>query len=981
MTTGRLLGTLAFCLFVTARVWAVDVQTPLLQLELNSWGRAEGLPQGSARAIVRSTDGYLWLGTDDSVVRFDGVRFVPFETGTVNALLEGRDGSLWIGTDRGLLRMRGGAPEAIPLDALEDDSITALAEDRTGTLWVLTLHDTAVFRDGRLVPIMTEPPWTRGGNAVLAARDGSVWIGGAGVTRLRDGTSESYESGKDIPMTPAALAEDADGRLWIGTTDGHVGTFHDGRFTDSGLGRPFPGPVQAIAFDEHDSLWIGALGGGIHRARDGRFEALTTADGLRSDDVFAIAFDPDGSVWFGTPGGGLHRLRRNAVTTLSTREGLSHRNVLSVFEDTSGALWAGTSGGELNRSRAGGIERFGPAEGLDNTAVLSMAEAKGSLWLGTGGGGLFRFDGRQFSRVDRTLVETGAVVMAIFAGRDGTIYVGSERGLKRKEGDRFLDVPFPGPGGRRREVFVLSLVEDRDGVLWAGTRGDGLFRIERTPSGLAAEDAGIGSAVVVALHVDEDGALWVGTAGEGLLRIRNGTIERFGTADGLFEPMVFSILEGEDGRLWLSGNAGITRFDPDARVATLYGAEHGLRAGECTGGGQNTGATLRDGRLAFATPDGVAVVDPGALPGAGTAPKVVVESVACDGAEFPIGEGAVSLPGGTHQCEIAYTALQLSNAPDIRFRYRLRGFDRDWVEADTRRVAFYTGLGPGSHTFEVVAGNHEGVWSETPAAATLSVERRVHETWWFWTAFAGLATGLGFVSYRTSVRRLLARQERLREADRMAAYGTLVAGVAHEVRHPIFAIQMAAYVLQQKLAGKGDLEDQVRVLDRETKRMTALTDDLLEFARPPKIVRSRTAVGPMLREAVEAFRSEHPGATVVIEVEAPGELPEVDLDRARFVQLLVNLMENAHKHAKGLTRIGVTAEVRDGAICFEVANDGSAVPPEALPRLFEPFFTTGRGTGLGLAIVKSIVEQHGGTIGVRSVEGEGTRFAVIVPLS
>lgn len=980
MTTGRLLGMLVFSLFATARVWAVDVQTPLLQLELNSWGRAEGLPQSSARAIVRSSDGYLWLGTDEGVVRFDGIRFVPFGTGTVNALLESRDGSLWIGTDGALLRLRGGTPESIPLDALEDDSINAIAEDRTGTLWVLTLHDTAVLRDGRLVPIATEPPWTRGGNAVLAARDGSVWIGGAGLTRLRDGKSECYESGKDIPMTPAALAEDAEGRLWIGTTDGHVGTFVDGQFTDSGLGTPFPGPVQAIAFDDDGALWIGALGGGIHRARDGRVETLTTADGLRNDDVFAIAFDPEGSVWFGTPGGGLHRLRRNAVTTLSAREGLSHRSVLSVFEDVSGALWAGTSGGELNRVHDGRIDRFGRAHGLENTAVLAMTEASGSLWLGTGGGGLYRFD-RRFSRVGRSPVETGSVVMAILATRDGSLFLGSERGLKRMEGDRFVDVPFPGPEGRRREVFVLSLAEDRDGVLWAGTRGDGLFRIERTASGLSVADAGIGSAVVLALHPGEEGSLWVGTAGEGLLRIRDGTIDRFGTSNGLFESMVFSIQEDDDGSLWLSGNAGITRFEPTTGGATLYGADHGLRAGECTGGGQNAGARLRDGRLAFATPDGVAFIDPTSLPGAGTPPRSLIESVVCDGVEIPLGEPAARLPGGTRQCEIGYTALQLSTARGTRFRYRLRGFDPDWVDAGTRRVAYYTGLGAGSYTFEVAAGNHEGVWSETPAAAALTVETRVHETWWFWTACGGLAAGLGFVSYRASVRRMVARQERLRESDRMAAYGTLVAGVAHEVRHPIFAIQMAAYVLQQKLAGKGDLEEQVRVLDRETKRMTALTDDLLEFARPPKIVRSRAAVGPMLREAVEAFRSEHPAATAAIEVEAPGELPEVDLDRARFVQLLVNLMENAHKHAKGLTRIGVAAEIRDGEIRFEVANDGSTIPPEALPRLFEPFFTTGRGTGLGLAIVKRIVEEHGGTIGVRSATGEGTRFTVTVPLA
>jgi signal transduction histidine kinase len=289
------------------------------------------------------------------------------------------------------------------------------------------------------------------------------------------------------------------------------------------------------------------------------------------------------------------------------------------------------------------------------------------------------------------------------------------------------------------------------------------------------------------------------------------------------------------------------------------------------------------------------------------------------------------------------------------------------------------------------------------------VERRPHETWWFRALVVVASAGAVVTGYRLRVRSLVRRQrqleqlvaertaqiaeanrtlesrvaegvEKLREVDRMAAYGTLVAGVAHEVRHPIFAIQMAAYVLQQELAGNDAIEDQLSVLERETRRMTSLTDDLVDFARPSAIVKARANVEAILREAVDSFRAEHPDVCATIEIAVGGSLPEARLDTARIVQVLVNLMENAHKHAKGLTRIGLGARVVDGRLILDVENDGSAIPAEALPRLFEPFFTTGRGTGLGLSIVKRVVEGHGGTVSVHSADGERTRFTLSFPV-
>ncbi len=1026
---------------------AAEAETPVLQRTLDGWTRNEGLPLNTVRSLHRSHDGYLWLATDVGLVRFDGVRFTLFNTSNapafpgdfVNAIDEDREGALWIGVDGGLVRMKDGAFTAVPLgDAFQNRSVSDIEEDAAGTLWIVTPTELATVRDGRAVPVPLEPPRARGGTRLLATRDGSLWAIGDGLIRIRDGRPTVLTTDRDLPHVPTALAEDARGALWIGMVDGSLGTVQDDVFVPRRPAGLPQGQIHALHAAADGSLWIGVLGQGLHRAHEGRLESLTTREGLRSDDVESVLSDAESNVWIGTNGGGLHRLRDAAVTIVSRREGLSHGNVLSVFEDSEGALWAGTSGGDLNRVTGDRTTFYGAAQGLAATAVLSMVEHGGRVWAGTGGGGTFCFDGRRFAPCG---ADAGAVVMALLHARDGTLWLGSEHGLRRLEGDTFVDVWPRGRGPGRTATFVISLAEGPDGTIWAGTRSDGLLRVSAGTTRAAepeVRDAGIGKAMVLALRADADGTLWIGTAAGGLLRRREGEggrearVDAFRKRDGLPDDAVYAIGEDARGRLWMSGSVGIFRVDRAALddfaarrapsiEATTYGLADGLRAGECTGGGQ-AGVALRDGRLAFATPDGVALVDPENLPGSAAPPPVVVESMTCDGRRLdPFAPAAAGVPapgavvsGGAKSCEIAYTGLQLAAAAGQTFRYRLRGLDDAWQDAGPRRSAFFTRLGPGAYTFEVVAQNREGRQSLAPAVLRVQVARRAHETWWARAAAAlvvlGAVSGAAVGAYRGRVRTLLARQARLeqtvaartaeiaevnrtleqrvaegvaklREADRMAAYGTLVAGVAHEVRHPIFAMQMATYVLQQELAGNEAVADQLGVLERETRRTMALTDDLVDFARPAEIVPSRTPVAPLLQEAERAFRAEQPEARARIDVAAPEEPLEAALDRERIVQVLVNLMENAHKHAKGLTRIGLSARAADGRLVLAVENDGSAIPEEALPRLFEPFFTTGRGTGLGLSVVKRIVEQHGGTVEVRSAPGEGTRFTVSLPLA
>lgn len=1001
---------------------------PLLHYSLQIWTRHEGLPLNSVRDIAFTPDGYMWLATEVGLVRFDGVRFTLFDSSTVKAFpgdlveilkVDGQ-GTLWIGLNGGLVRFRDGVFTPAPLEGFANTNVKWVETDARGDLWVATQKDLAVLRDGAFRRVSINSPSEPGGR-VCATPDGAIWQAGVGLVRLKDGKETLWQAGKDIPGSVLAMAPDAEGVLWIGTSEGALGTVRGERFVPAPDLQRFGGPIMALHAARDGSLWVGVLGGGLFRYRGGRLESLTTREGLKSDDILVVKEDGQGHIWLGTNGGGLACLRRSAVSVISQREGLSHRNALSVFEDSRRRLWVGTSGGEFNRITGSEIDKFGAALGLDPAAVLSMAEHEGALWVGTGGGGLFRFDGRAFLPAGRSSAVAGTVVMSLLTAGDGTLWVGSERGLKKKEKDRFVDVPFLDKGGQETAAFVISLAEDREGTIWAGTQGLGLFRVGPGPGGPAARDVGLGNLVVLALRAESDGSLWIGTAGEGLLRRRDGGVDSFRKKDGLPDDMVFSIQADDQDRFWMSGNAGIFRVGradlqafTEKRLTTLpvtlYGPEDGLRAAECTGGGQNAGWTLRDGRVAFATPDGLALVDPHQLPGAGAPPRTGVESLVCDGQTLPMGAPGpkVEIPGGFRRCEIAFTGFDPASAPGLAFQYRIRGFEEQWQEAGSRRTADFTRLGPGEYTFEVRARNREGVKSPAPAALTFRVLRRVHETWWFRAAGLLLLVAGAWGAYGLRVGHLIRRQRhleqvvaertaeiaeanrtlegrveegiaRLREADRMAAYGTLVAGVAHEVRHPIFAIQMASYVLQQELAGNEGIADQLKVLDRETRRMTALTNDLVEFARPAALEKARADVALILREAVASFRAEHPECRAAVEIDEGEGLSEALLDSARIVQVLVNLMENAHKHAQGLTRLGLSARMEEGKILLEVANDGSPVPPEILPRLFEPFFTTGHGTGLGLSIVKRVIEQHGGSISVASVPPTGTRFTLTLP--
>ncbi len=760
----------------------------------------DGLPQSVVEAITQTADGHLWLGTQEGLARFDGVRFEvvdarvteAFSDNTVRALTADLHGGLWVGTrdgglvhvDRDLRATAYGAAHGLP-----SETVAAVALGTEGRVWVGTREGLCELRPGPAPSPDPEARFTCYGQEaglddpyvrqLLRTRDGTLWLGTrAGLARFENGTIRSSAALGGAAAEPVtALYEDADGLLWIGTLFG-MGALRDGALVaPAGAERFAELEVSALLEDTAGSLWVGTYGAGLVRFHEGTAETVASAGGAELSTIRALFQDREGSLWIGTVGSGLARLRSAKFTPFGVPEGLGADMSYSITATADGSVWIGTEGGGVARVEGGRVvQTITAADGLvgDQVSVV-YATRDGALWVGVDGAGLCRYrpPAGPVTCYDETAGLLDPFVLALYEDARGTLWIGTDSGLTRWTGRGFEPVA----GGP--EAPVVAVAETRDGALWLGTFGGGLFRRgeDAAPDAPFEHYLDLAGAVVLTLHARADGALWVGTDGDGLVRIRPGaegfTVDRFTTREGLPSDGIFQILEDRQERLWMSSNRGVFRVDLAAlgRVArgeiravepVVYGRADGLRTAEGNGGVQPAGAVATDGSLWFPTAAGAVTVDPAALRRNPVPPPVVVQRVIVNGAAIPLTTGeALTLPPGSDEFEFDYAGLSFFAPGAVRYRFVLEGRDRGWTDAGERRVAYYTDLRPGRYVFRVQAANNDGVWNETGASVALTLQPHVWQTVWF-QALCILAVGLvAFGGYRGRVRHLRAQARHL----------------------------------------------------------------------------------------------------------------------------------------------------------------------------------------------------------------------------
>jgi signal transduction histidine kinase/sugar lactone lactonase YvrE len=962
----------------------------------DSWGTEEGLPQTSVNSIVQTPDGYLWLATYGGLVRFDGVRFTVFdsentpalESNRITTLFADRDGGLWIGAEgSGLTLLRGGAFTAYTeRDGLPSDSIGAIMQDRRGDLW-LASGGGVIRRDGggRFTLYSTQDGLPdKVVRALTEDSEGNVWVGTRrGLARLNaEGRFDAFTRADGLPGEHVtALCPAREGGVWVGTIQG-LARFDGRAFTAYTKADGLPdSPVARVLEDRAGDLWVGTTDAGLARLRGGAFVRFGEGEGLADEEVRAVAQDAEGNLWVGTNTGGLTRLKKGRVVSYTREDGLPADSVVPITEDLEGNLWVGATCGGLIRFRDGEFKAYTERDGLPHGCVWSLyADATDrSLWIGTWDGGLTRFhEGRFTTYSSSNSGLSNNVVFAVHRDRAGALWVGTGDGLNRFEGGRFT--VYRTEDGLAGNA-VRFITETRDGALWFGTTG-GLSRLRdgRFTSYTTAE--GLSHNFVRAVHEDADGALWVGTYGGGLNRLRDGKFVRYSVSEGLFDNVVSRIIEDARGNLWMSGNRGVFRVSRrelnelaegkrGSVTSVSYDVSDGMASRETNGGGQPAGWRARDGRLWFPTVKGLVTIDPERVAANELPPPVAIERLLFDRAPVTPAPG-VELPPGRGDLEVHYTALSFVAPEKVQFRYRLEGYDEDWVEAGARRVAYYTQLPPGEYRFRVIASNNDGVWNTEGASVGLALRPPFWRTWWFlWLASAAFA-GLLLLAYRRRVaqleraraaqeafsRRLIESQEKERKR---------IAAELHDSLGQNLLVIKNRALLALNAPGDGKAAEQLNEISATASEAIDEVRQIAHDLRPYQLdsLGLTKALRSLLKRAGDSS-----GIKFSAEI-APIDNLFSKEDEINLYRIVQECVSNIVKHSRA-TEARVTVARDERGVVLSVRDDGRGFDPAARDAAAR--------RGFGLTGISERARMLGGKQVVRSAPGGGTTVVIKIAL-
>ena len=978
-------------------------------LTFHSWQREQGLPQNSVYALAQTRDGYLWIGSDDGVVRFDGVRFVSFglreglRSGPVRALFEDRRGALWIGTlGSGLTRWQNGQFTTFNMrDGLPADSVTALAEDSKGQLWVGTEAGLAVWQDGRLAaPGIAEQFKGRAITALHKSRQGVLWLGvaGAGIFRLLDGkfTALTESAVEGLLQDPHCLLEDQAGRIWVGAGDDFV-LCRDGdqwrRYRiPRHLAKPF---VSALAEEPDGTVWAGSVSEGLFQFKEGRLSAINASSGLLDNSVECLLVDREGNLWVGTDAG-LNRLRRSSLSVFGQDEGLGYGPVQGLVEIAPGVIWAGKPNEGLYRWEGRSFSQLAQAgmAGRKSEVVSLLMTRDGACWM-TGAGGLWRFkDPKNAPDQVEMAGPPGLNVTSLAEERDGGVWAGTREGQvwRLQKGEWSAQTNFS------QSHPITALLQGSDGAMWIGTGGGGLYRYRDASRAWFKKGGGLLSDWIRTLHLDHAGTLWIGTGGGGLSRLHDEQLVSFTTREGLPDNTISQILEDAQGRLWLGSNRGIacvSKGELEELAASkttvvyprVYDRAEGMPSEECTGGFYPAGLKTGSGRLCFATLKGIEVAAPRRQSADGPPPAVMLEETMIDGmaadmrppqavtgkpetsANLPVPESEIRVDPGKHRLEFRYTGINFSGPERLRFRYRLEPLDTDWMETGTRRTAFYSYVPPGQYRFRVTACNSGGTWNEAGPSLSLIVLPHFWQARWLIVLsalglLASVAGTVRIVEKRKHQSRLkLLEQERALEHER----ARIAQDLHDDLGSSLTRISLLSDLARADRDNPGLVEVHAQKISQSAGQTVRALDEIVWALRPGSDS-LQSLVEYIAHFATELFE----GDSTHCRLDLPQDLPMRSLPpemRHNIFLVVKEALTNALKHSHA-REVQVRAKASAGSLEIAVQDDGQGFETAAQPS------TPGKRHGLGN--MRHRAENMGGSLAVESAKGQGTTIRLTV---
>ena len=941
----------------------------------------QGLPDNEVNAITQTANGFLWVGTDGGLARFDGEHFTQIRLRAgkskeipVSFLLTAQDGALWVGTGSGLAYIPSAALDHFDRSLVTmyhpgvgpSDRIACLLI-REGILWVGTAHGLYRFDRGHFVTVIPAEPistidQTSDGHLLIVTEHEFVEWDGARVLRY--------------PDLPRQLGVHSDGIFQVHEDRHHVRWF----CTSAGIARlvngsferlaPYGNSGRTAAFriyeDPQGNLWTNKESG-LFRAGDQRAEGLAL-------DVHAryMYSDGNGALWVATASEGLFRFTDRTFKMYTSADGLPPSNIpMAVLAAHDGTLWVGSNCGGLSRFDGKRFKTYSEKDGLLNSCVWSLAEdANHDLWIGTWGGGLFRFRNGRFTQYSTPQGLPGAVVLSLAPAQDGSLWIATTDGLSHMQNEHFHNYTEADGLSSDRIITVVqsTAVDDRRGGIWAATDagvdhlvGDRFVPILGAP--------GEGEVPYGPLKEDSFGNLFAFSSVNGISRIED---NRLLSVNGALQPS--GMVESHDHDFWVSGRDGIYRvaagdlrraeLDPDSPVNyTSYGPADGLATRECTTGQPNIAITPDD-KLWVGTLKGLAMLDLRRQLRRDRKPAIFMEEVEVGKTQRNPGSELVLEPGKAH-VDLHFTAVDLASPENVRLQYRLDGVDAGWFDADSTRTATYTDIPVGVHAFHIRASNGDGIWDRDGIVYNVNQKPFFYQTAAFQLAAVMAAVLLLVAMYQLRLRQAAARlsarlEERLAERERIARdlHDTLLQGFQglilrfHDAMMEIPEPEPARRLMETAL----DRADEVMAEGRD--RVVGLH---------PSFDRARDLAQSLARAGDEIAN----GSELKISVTTEGQVQTLDPEALDEIYCIGReAMVNAFRHAKGRS-IEVEVDYASWELRLRIRDDGRGIDPKILE--------DGRPGHIGLASMRERAERVGGQLDIISGPGAGTEIELRRP--
>ncbi len=972
--------TLVLVVFI-CRVYALDPSKPLTQYGHDIWDVHRGFPFFAIHALHQTRDGYLWLATDEGLVRFDGVQFTLFDSkntpaitnNDISSLVEDSSGNLWFGTRGGGLGKltNGEFTSYSTINGLPGNVVHSISPGRDNTLWVgmESFGLCSMVGEKFIRQPLHQPSGMVNVYTVFETKNGTVLAGAGGLhRRLPDAGSFEPVSYQAVSFIKTIL-EDRKGVCWIATNQG-LCILEDSKIIQCKFpGAPVSESVSCLYEDSDGVLWVGTEGAGLFRLINGRFTSFTTTDGLSSNRVLSLTEDRDGNLWIGTRGGGINRLRNQTIRTITVDDGLSGDYITAVYEDKDGTLWIASKDYGLNEvSNTGVIRRYNLGNNVGVNHVRSIEEdAGGNLFIGTMKGIVVlpkEQGGKRFAfSPDNALKQLNSYsIRSIHIRSNGDMLIGSYgAGVLRYASGRLTKITESGN--------IRSIVETNNGSFWIAAKGAVSHVAGNTIKNYSIAE-GLSSDEVFSIFCDDDSTVWVGTYGGGLNRIRNGTIVPIMKKDGLFDNVIYTILDDADGNFWMSSNRGVFRVRKqelndlaDQKINTInctsYGYEDGMKSVECNGGSQPSGWKSKDGRLFFATVKGCVIIDPAKLQSEAREIVPTINLVIAEG-DTLLPNRDMALPLGKRRLEIHYTGIAFSGAEKILFRYQLEGNDDSWNNAGTLRKAFYTNIAPGNYVFKVMANVPEGKWNGKETMLAITVPSYFWETTWFRVVMGlcllltvfGIARAISTRALKRTLREMEAQQALERERSRISK------DMHDEVGASLTQIAILSELLERNITKRDAAEEYLKKISGTAHDVVASLDEIVWFINP-----KHDTLDSLILYLREYLANYFESVEINCRFEFPEQLPSLQLTADERRNIFLVSKEAAHnivKHA-GATEVVIKAEFEHDLLYLRIEDNGRGMVPERHSAFSD-----------GLKNMRKRMEDVEGVFEITSKDGQGT---------